>query len=174
MYVKLPTLFVTVALASASTAWAWATDAGRAEVPGGAAADIDSKEVASAALPFPNRTHESLVRSTTLSKAGETAHVRSNRDYNPWKISLIPLAATQALDVSSSFGMRELNPALSGSSGTFGAQSSVIKLGAVAAMIGIEYLLVKKHPSSARILSKMNWTGAAVTGAFALHNFAIR
>src|SRR4051794_26690312 len=77
---------------------------------------------------------------------------------NAWKISLAPLIASQVLDMSSSWGMRELNPALASADGTFGMKAASMKIGATAAMVGVEYLLVKKYPKSARILTKMNWS----------------
>lgn len=94
--------------------------------------------------------------------------------YRSWKISLAPVLASQTLDVASSYGMRELNPVLAGADGRFGAKASIVKLGVVGAVMGLEYLLVRKHPGSARILSKLNWTSAVVTTGFAAHNYAIK
>jgi hypothetical protein len=91
-----------------------------------------------------------------------------------WKISLIPLFASQTLDVTSSWGMREMNPVLAQPNGGFGAKSAVLKLGAVGAFVGVEYLLAKKSPRAARLFEKLNWTGAAVTTGLAIHNYAIR
>ena len=91
-----------------------------------------------------------------------------------WKLSLAPLVASQALDASSSYGMRELNPLLASSNGGFEMKATSIKIGATAAAVGIEYLLVRKYPHSARILSKMNWATGIVTTSFAIHNYAIK
>ena len=91
-----------------------------------------------------------------------------------WKRSLVPLVASQSLDAASSYGMRELNPALSDSRGTFGTQATTIKFGVVGAFVGVEYLISRKHPGAARVLSKLNWTAAGITTAVAVHNFAIR
>jgi hypothetical protein len=91
-----------------------------------------------------------------------------------WKWSLAPVVASQGLDIASSYGMRELNPVLAGPQGRFGVQSALLKVGATAAWIGVEYLIVKAHPAAARILTKINWSGAAVTTGFAAHNFSIR
>ena len=91
-----------------------------------------------------------------------------------WKISLAPLAASQVLDMTSSWGMRELNPALASADGSFGMKAVSTKIGVTAAMVGVEYLLVKKYPKSARILSKINWSGAVLTSSFAAHNYMIR
>ena len=91
-----------------------------------------------------------------------------------WKWSLAPLAASQALDVASSYGMRELNPALAGPDGRFGMQSAALKLGVTGALVGVEYVIVKMHPGAARPLAKLNWAASALTVGFAAHNFAIK
>lgn len=101
-------------------------------------------------------------------------NVSERHDLHRWKLSLVPLAASQALDLSSSWGMRELNPALAGGDGRFGARAATVKLGVVGALVGIEYLIVKKYPRTARAFEKVNWSGAALTSGFAVHNFMIR
>src|SRR5438552_3649357 len=80
-----------------------------------------------------------------------------------WKISLAPLVASQALDATSSYGMRELNPLLADPNGGFGMKATSIKLGVTGVLVGVEYLIVKKYPRSARIISKLNWTSGIVT-----------
>jgi hypothetical protein len=107
-------------------------------------------------------------RPLTYSQLREAAGIRA------WKRSLIPVAVSQTLDMTSSYGMRELNPLLAGPNGRFGAKAVSIKLGTTAALVGVEYLLIKKWPSSARIFSKLNWGSAVLTGTFAAHNYAIR
>jgi hypothetical protein len=91
-----------------------------------------------------------------------------------WKLSIAPLVASQALDITSSYGMRELNPLLAQSRGQFGAESATIKLGVTGGLIGVEYLIIKAHPSAARLFTKLNWGAAALTTGFAAHNFAIK
>ncbi len=102
------------------------------------------------------------------------ASVSESRDLHRWKLSLVPLAASQVLDSSSSWGMRELNPVLAGPDGRFGARSATVKLSVVGAFVGIQYLIVKKYPHSARAFEKINWAGAALTSSFAVHNYMIR
>ncbi len=84
------------------------------------------------------------------------------------------MLASAALDVCSSYGMRELNPVLAGSDGRFGMQSTSIKLGVTGALLGAEYLIVRTHPGSARVFTKLNWAAAAVTFGVAAHNYSIR
>ena len=91
-----------------------------------------------------------------------------------WKISLVPLIGSQALDTASSYGMRELNPLLAGPNGGFETKAVSIKLGVTAAVVGVEYLIVRRFPRSARTISKLNWTTGIVTTGFAVHNYAIK
>jgi hypothetical protein len=91
-----------------------------------------------------------------------------------WKITLAPLIASQTLDAAGSYGLRELNAVLANSNGAFGMKAATIKAGVSGAVIGIEYLLVRKYPRSARVLAKLNWSGAALSTGLAVHNFALR
>jgi hypothetical protein len=106
------------------------------------------------------------------------AHPREQRARPPvsasWKWSLAPLVASQALDAGSSYGMRELNPMLAGPDGRFGAKAATMKLSVTAALMAVEYLIVRAHPGAARVFTKINWSGAVVTTGFAAHNFTIR
>jgi hypothetical protein len=98
----------------------------------------------------------------------------SKTSYRAWQISLGAVAATQALDIYSSRGLRELNPVLAAPDQRFGGQAALMKLGIAGALIGVEYLVVRKHPGAAKLLWKLNLASAAVTGATAAHNFSIR
>ncbi len=132
---------------------------------GFAAGSASAADLTSGIEPSP------AVEPGTLRAAQEALQRRANRE---WKISLAPVIATQALDVASSYGMRELNPVLAGSDGRFGPRATGIKLGATAGLLGVEYLLVRKFPGSARVLSKINWSASILTTGFAIHNFGIR
>lgn len=70
--------------------------------------------------------------------------------------------------------MREMNPTLASSNGRFGAQSAALKIGITAGVIGLEYLMVHKHPRAARLLWKMNLASAGVTAGVAAHNYSLR
>ena len=102
------------------------------------------------------------------------APIRYERDMRAWKISLAPLVGSQVLDITSSLGTRELNPVLASADGSFGMKAMGIKIGVTGAMMGVQYLLAKKYPKAARVLAKINWSGAALTSGFAVHNYAIR
>jgi len=94
--------------------------------------------------------------------------------YNAWKLSLVAVAASQALDAVSSYGLRELNPVLADGSGRFGMRATGIKVSATAAILAAQYWLLKTHPNKARKMALLNLVGAGVTSAFAAHNFSIR
>ena len=118
---------------------------------------------------------ESAARlASTRSSLDRAAADRVRADRSAWKRSLIPLVASQGLDAASSWGMRELNPLLADPNGAFGGKAVMVKFTATAALVGIEYLLVKKFPRSARVFSKVNWAGAVVTTGLAVHNYSIR
>jgi hypothetical protein len=104
----------------------------------------------------------------SIGETGRAAAIKS------WKISLAPLVASQALDVSSSYGMRELNPLLASANGGFEMKGAAIKLGVTGVVVGVEYLIIRKYPRSARVISRLNWTTGIVTTGFAIHNYAIR
>jgi hypothetical protein len=90
-----------------------------------------------------------------------------------WMISLAPLVASNILDASSSWGLRELNPTLAGADGRFGMKAVGIKFSVVGGLIGAEYLLVKKYPKSAKFFTVVNYTTAGITSGLAVHNYML-
>jgi len=98
---------------------------------------------------------------------------QNGRWHRQWAFSLAPLFASQALDAASSYGMRELNPLLAGANGGFGMKATGIKFGVVGALAGAEYFLVRKHPTSAKFLTIVNWVTAGTTTGLAMHNFGV-
>jgi hypothetical protein len=100
--------------------------------------------------------------------------VAEDRSYKAWKISLAPMIAGFAVDAASSRGLRETNPLLAGPDGRFGAKASIIKVGIAGALIGVEYLILRKHPGAAKLLWKLNLGSAAVSGFTTAHNYSLR
>jgi hypothetical protein len=92
-----------------------------------------------------------------------------------WKVSLASLAVANAMDLQSSWGKHELNPTLSGSTGTFGGQGALIKLSLQGGLMGVEYFLTRGHPSRKlyHALAVLNFGAAGVTGGIAAHNYTI-
>ena len=94
---------------------------------------------------------------------------------NLWRVSITALGAANAMDIQSSWGKHELNSALAGPRGTFGAQGALIKLGLQGTIVGIEYLVTRRHPSAKvyRALSLLNFGAAAGIAGVAAHNYSI-
>lgn len=88
--------------------------------------------------------------------------------------SLIAFNAANVLDVTSSYGKRELNPALSGSNGTFGVGSVGVKVGIVGAVDLFEALWVRRHPERMRTAGFANFIMGGIAGGMAIHNYDVR
>jgi hypothetical protein len=94
---------------------------------------------------------------------------------NFWRVSVTALGAANAMDIHSSWGKHELNSTLAGPNGNFGAQGALIKLGLQGSLIGIEYLITRRHPSAKmyRALGIINFGAAAGIAGVAAHNYSI-
>ncbi|HXA51284.1 MAG TPA: hypothetical protein VNV86_13305 [Candidatus Acidoferrum sp.] len=93
-----------------------------------------------------------------------------------WKASVLSLAAANALDVHSSWGKHESNPALGvGPQAKFGVQGALIKMGLQGGLMGLEYLITRGHPTGKvyKALSFVNFGAAAGVGMVAAHNYTI-
>ena len=68
-----------------------------------------------------------------------------------------------------------MNRALSGPSGNFGRQGALLKLGMQGGLIGIEYLITRKHPNGKlfHAFSAINFGASAAIGAAAMHNYMV-
>ena len=123
-------------------------------------------------VPMPAKAQEAFdARLSPRSSMDEAARADASR---AWKRSLIPLLASQSLDAASSYGYRELNPVLADADGRFGVKSTTLKFAVVGVVIGVEYLVARKCPRMADLLSKLNWSGSVVTTGFAVHNYMLR
>ncbi|MDR3699858.1 MAG: hypothetical protein P4L56_09510 [Candidatus Sulfopaludibacter sp.] len=92
-----------------------------------------------------------------------------------WRASIAALTAANAMDIQSSWGKHELNPALANNSGTFGAQGALLKLGLQGSLVGIEYLITHHHSSGKlyRVLGIVNFGAAAGIAGVAVHNYGV-
>src|SRR5258707_7551789 len=82
------------------------------------AADMSVAEAS--LVPMPETSVAALSRAAV--ERPRTYYLRTpdqQAGYNAWKRSLVVVAASQALDVASSYGMREVNPLLADGSGRF-------------------------------------------------------
>lgn len=100
-----------------------------------------------------------------------------------WQISLITLSVANVLDVHSSLGKRELNPALAGPAGTIGRQGILLKTAFQGGLMGVEYLLTRSHASGSltprprsklyRALAIINFADTGVIAGIAAHNYTV-
>jgi hypothetical protein len=79
-----------------------------------------------------------------------------------WRASVIALAAANVMDVQSSWGKRELNPALAGSRGEFGTKGALLKAGITGGVVALEYLFLRtsRHRKLTRALATINFRDA--------------
>jgi hypothetical protein len=108
-------------------------------------------------------------------QAQDFANPKPKPGLNFWRASITALGAANAMDVQSSWGKHELNSTLSNNSGTFGAQGALIKLGLQGSLVGIEYLITRRHPSARlyRALGFINFGAAAGIAGVAAHNYGV-
>jgi hypothetical protein len=92
-----------------------------------------------------------------------------------WQISLAGVAAANALDVQSSWGKHELNGALAGANGSFGARGAALKLSMQAGMVVVERRLLGHRPTAGgyRAAAIANFIVASVIGGVAAHNYGV-
>ena len=105
----------------------------------------------------------------------EKPAVTQPRGKTLWRFSIAALAVGNVMDAQSSWGKRELNQSLAGSNGSFGMHSALLKVGIVAGVCTVEYLVLRRHPSTSlyRKLSFVNFGDATVTGAMAIRNYGV-
>jgi len=128
---------------------------------------VHAADAATPTLPAIDNSVESLSRET-----GNHQNTHGNW-HKKWAISLAPLVASEALDAASSYGLRELNPVLAQPDGRFGMKAAGVKFGVIGGLIGVEYLLVRKCPRSAKFFTVINWTTAGATTGLAIHNYTL-
>lgn len=92
-----------------------------------------------------------------------------------WRASVVALSAANVVDIHSSWGKRELNPLMANNSGTFGARGALLKVALTGSLLGIEYLVTRRHPSSKlyRVLGFVNFGAAAGVAGVAAHNYTV-
>jgi hypothetical protein len=88
-----------------------------------------------------------------------------------WNASVLALAAANAVDSHSSWGKRELNPALRGANGTFGANSVMVKAGIMGGLVAFERFVLRRNPRLYRGAALINFSIAAGYGAVATRNY---
>lgn len=93
-----------------------------------------------------------------------------------WKVSILALAAANALDIASSRGRMEANPLLRTPDGSFSWQRGlVVKSSLSAATITMQMLMFRKssRSESSRAAAMVNFGSAAAIGGIAVHNLRV-
>lgn len=90
-----------------------------------------------------------------------------------WAWSAAALMASVAVDTASSMGRPEMNPLLRGSMGQFNGRSAGLKFGIAGALLGSQYLLLKRHPEQAAWAATGNFTAAGLTSGVAVRNYRL-
>ena len=109
------------------------------------------------------------------SAAIESASGPGNSGMNLWRVSVAALAAANIMDVQSSWGKRELNPALAGNGGTFGPRGALLKAGITGGVVALEFLVLRhgKSKNLSKALGAINFGDAGLTGALAGKNWQV-
>ena len=89
-----------------------------------------------------------------------------------WRLSVAALAAGSTADAWSSYGHVEANPLLGGGS-RFSGRAIGLKAAVAGGVIAGQWLLMRKHPESARAAAITNFGMAAVFSGVAMHNRAV-
>ena len=91
-----------------------------------------------------------------------------------WKVSAATLVAASIADSASSFGKCcEANPILASSNRTFGSRGVAIKSASLGGQLLLQYMVARKSPKVARILSFVNFAGAGALTLVAVRNYGI-
>jgi hypothetical protein len=74
--------------------------------------------------------------------------------------------ATKRTEGESSWGKGELNPALAGGGGTFGASGALLKAGVVGGAVVLQFLILRHGPSKrlCRAMAAIDFGGAGLGG----------
>jgi len=87
--------------------------------------------------------------------------------------SMLSAIGTNALDIYSSYGKRELNPMLQASNGTFNSRSVLTKAGMVSALEVPQIFLMRHSARRMRLFAVANFAMSAALAGMSAHNFAV-
>jgi hypothetical protein len=91
-----------------------------------------------------------------------------------WRFSAAFLGAVTIADMQSSVGRQEGNPLLASRNGQFSGRGMALKGAGVGAMIGVQWLLLRKNPHAAKYAAGANFAAGALTGAIVVHNHMVK
>jgi len=102
------------------------------------------------------------------------SQAQDRRHNKLWRISAAVLGAVTIADMQSSMGRQEANPFLASQNGQFSGRGLALKGAGVGAMLGVQYLMLRKHPQADKYAAGANFAAAALTGAIVVHNHMVK
>ncbi len=109
-----------------------------------------------------------------LSLFSLNAQAEEHRHGKLWRVSVAILGAVTIADMQSSVGRMEANPLLSSSDGRFSGRGMALKGVGVGAVVGVQWLLLRKNPKAAPWAAGANFAAAALTGTAVIHNHMLK
>jgi hypothetical protein len=91
-----------------------------------------------------------------------------------WRVSAAVLGAVTIADMQSSVGRQEANPFLASQNGQFSGRGMALKGAGVGAMLGVQWLMLRKNPHAAKWAAGANFAASALTGAIVVHNHMVK
>src|SRR5258708_20789603 len=91
-----------------------------------------------------------------------------------WRFSAAFLGAVTIADMQSSVGRQEGNPLLASQNGQFSGRGMALKGAGVGAMLGVQWLLLRKNPNAAKYAAGANFSMGPLTGAAVVHNHMVK
>jgi hypothetical protein len=91
-----------------------------------------------------------------------------------WRVSVALLGAVTIADMQSSAGRMEANPLMSSSNGRFTSRGMALKGVGVGAMVGVQYLMLRKNPHGAPWAAGANFAASALVGSAVIHNHMLK
>jgi hypothetical protein len=91
-----------------------------------------------------------------------------------WRVSAAVLGAVTIADMQSSVGRQEANPLLSSQNGQFSGRGIALEGAGVGAMLGVQWLMLRKNPRADKYAAGANFAAAALTGAIVVHNHMVK
>ena len=91
-----------------------------------------------------------------------------------WRFSAAFLGAVTIADMQSSVGRQEGNPLLASQNGQFSGRGMALKGAGVGAMLGVQWLLLRRNPHAAKYAAGANFAAGALTGAIVIHNHMVK
>ena len=113
-----------------------------------------------------------MILTTLLAALALGAQTTASGPKRLWKWSVAALAAGNLADGMTSVGHYELNPVLG--NGRFGTRSVGVKIGMSSALVGAQYLMLRRRPEGARKAAFINFAMGGLTGGMAIRNSRLK